>query len=219
MSRGIDVDQVIADQARRAGLDLSKAPERRIRDTGPIRCSGKLSPMRDLVLVKVRPSLEMIGGLYVTDVTQSTRNQLHKRAKVVARGSKAADVKPGDQVIVSEYFGDEILMDGQAYRLGRERDIVAIEAKDGGLFALGDRMILDRIEAVGSVGSKKAGNLLYLPDDAQEMQFRAKVVSHGSKCSVVCGDQVLVPKSHSVVVRIDDRERYWINEDALLGVL
>lgn len=210
--KGFDIDQVIAEQAQRAGLDLKAAPERRVRDLSPIRCSGKLAPMRDLVLVKVRDTLAMIGGLYVTDVTSSTRNQQHRRAKVIDRGPKAEDALVGSTVIVSEYFGDEIQVGPVSYRLGRERDIVAIE-RDDALYAIGDRMLLERIAAPTMAGS------LYLPDDAQEMQFKARVVSHGSKCSVTVGSTVLVPKSESVVVRIDDLERYWINEQALLGIL
>lgn len=224
----ISVDEVIAEQARRAGLDLNAAPERRIRDIGPIVVRGKsLAPMHDLVLVRLHHGLGKIGELFIPDAMRDTRNQTFTRATVVGAGKLAKDVKDvkvGTLVVVSEYFGDEIHLrqddeDGtrnfQVFRLGRERDIVAIDAK--GLFALGDRLLMEREEAAKSVGSKKAGNLLYLPDDQMEVQFKAHVVSVGSKCTVKVGDDVCVKKDTAVCVRIDGRELWWINEQALLG--
>lgn len=230
MKGSIDIDQVIAEQAARAGLDLTKAPERRIRDIGPMVVRGKsLAPMHDLVLVRLREGLGKIGGLYIPDAMRDTRNQTFTRGKVVARGAKATDALIGCTVVVSEYFGDEIhltdstvpegsaLPNKQVFRLGRERDIVAIEGKKGELFAIGDRLLMERIEAPSSVGSKKAGNLLYLPDDQMEVQFKCRVLSVGAKCAVKAGDEVAVKKDTAVCVPLDGREVWWINESALLG--
>lgn len=223
MSRSID--QVIAEQAERAGLDLNAAPERRSRDIGPIVIRGKtIAPLRDLVAVRLRAGLGMIGGLYVPDATLSTRNQTFTRATVISRGPKAEDALVGCTVIVSEYFGDEVHLrddnrEGVLHaegnkvklRIGRERDIVAIET-NGVLFAIGDRLLMERIDA-----PKMAGNL-YLPEDRNELQFRARVSSVGSKCAVKAGDTVIVKKDTCVCVPLDGREWWWVDEGALLGV-
>lgn len=230
-AKGIDIDQVIAEQARRAGLDLNAAPERRLRDVGPMIVRGKsLTPLRDLVVVKLHSGLGKIGDLFITDAMHDTRNQTFTRATVVSRGPKADSALVGCKVVVSEYFGDEIHLcevdaDGhipyqgprKILRLGRERDIVAIEAKDGTLHAIGDRLLMERMEAATSVGSKKDRTFLLLPQDQMEVQFRCRVVSAGSKCVVKVGDEVCVKKDTAVRVPLDGRELWWINEGALLG--
>lgn len=231
MSRrdSISVDEVIAEQARRAGLDLSAAPERRVRDIAPIVVRGKsIAPMRDLVLVKLHHGLGKIGDLFIPDAMLDTRNQTFTRATVVSRGPKAEDALVGCEVVVSEYFGDEIHLVEEApeigttftrkrtFRLGRERDIVAI-VRDETLMAIGDRLLMERIDAPASVGSKKDGTFLHLPQDQMEVQFQCRVISVGSKCTVKAGDQVAVKKDTAVRVPLEGRELWWINEQALLG--
>jgi co-chaperonin GroES (HSP10) len=82
-------------------------------------------PLRDLLLIEPITASGMIGLIHIPDITKSTRNQTFQTAKVIASGPKAV-ARPGTTVFVSEYFGDEIEVDGKKLRIGRERDCVGI---------------------------------------------------------------------------------------------
>lgn len=233
MKKAIDIDRTIAEAERRAGVAPGSADLERLMDTSPMVAHGtSLRPLRDLVALRMGAISDKIGSLFVTDITRSTANQRFARATVEACGAKAVNVLAGQKVIVSEYFGDEVklvapgddasilhaLARVRRLRVGRERDIVAIEDEDGTLFALGDRMLLERLDAAESVGSKKEGNLLYLPDDMTELQFKGRVVTVGGDCQTKVGETVLVKKDTAVEVRLDGRRLWWIDEGAILGV-
>lgn len=209
--RGIDVDQVIADAQARAGGALP--PDSPVYLGGAIEASGtKLQVLGDRVAVELHPGLGKIGSLFIPDTMKDTRNQTFTRATVVSVGGKAKSLIVGAVVVVSDYFGDEIRQNGRRYRVGRERDVVAIVTLKG-IAPLGDRLLLERIARPTMAG------LLYLPDDMRAQQFEAKVVGAGPDATVKRGDRVLVAKDSSVAVRIDGKNLVWVDEPALLAVL
>lgn len=82
--------------------------------------------LSDRVAVEHLPGVGMIGAIHVPNVTKSSKNQTFTRAKVVAAGPKVELAKVGTTVLVSEFFGDEVDVDGKRYWIGRERDLVGV---------------------------------------------------------------------------------------------
>ena len=161
--------------------------------------------------------LGKIGALFITDTMKDTRNQTFTRAKVVSSGPKVEAATAGKVVVVSDYFGQEVKLDdgslkGRRLKIGRERDIVAVETK-GGLIPVSNRILLERLEA-----PKKAG-VLFLPEDMMAVQFEAKVMAVGPEATVALGARVMLAKDTSVLVRIDGKNLLLIDEPAILAIL
>jgi chaperonin GroES len=92
----------------------------------------KVRPLHDRVLVKRKdPETKTRGGLFLPDAAQ-TKSQL---AEVVAIGSghvaddgkvTALKVEPGMTVLLSEWAGETVKIDGVDHLVVRERDILAV---------------------------------------------------------------------------------------------
>lgn len=82
--------------------------------------------LSDRVAVEHLPGVGKIGLIHVPNVTKSSANQTFTHAKVVAAGPKVELAKVGRTVFVSEFFGDEVEVDGKKYWIGRERDLVGV---------------------------------------------------------------------------------------------
>ena len=89
-------------------------------------------PLGDRVLVKPIEEKEVKkGGIIIPD----TAKEKPQEGEVVALGTGKLDdngkkieftVKKGDKVLISKYGGTEIKLDGEAYQILREDDILAI---------------------------------------------------------------------------------------------
>jgi chaperonin GroES len=89
-------------------------------------------PLGDRVLVKPIEEKEVKkGGIIIPD----TAKEKPQEGEIVALGTGKLDdngkkieftVKKGDKVLVSKYGGTEIKLDGEAYQILREDDILAI---------------------------------------------------------------------------------------------
>jgi len=97
----------------------------------------RIVPLFDRVLVqRVTPSSKSVGGIVLPESVQKKNNE----AKVVAvgKGMRTGDgkftppsVEPGDVVMIPEYRGDEVKINGEDFILLREEDILAkIEHKE-----------------------------------------------------------------------------------------
>lgn len=94
--------------------------------------SVKVKPLGDRVLIKhVEESEQVRGGIIIPDAAKEKPQE----AEVIALGTGAKDsdgktiafnVKVGDIVLTSKYGGTEVKVDGQAYLLVREDDILGI---------------------------------------------------------------------------------------------
>jgi chaperonin GroES len=92
----------------------------------------KVRPLHDRVLVKRKdPESKTKGGLFLPDAAQ-TKSQL---AEVVAVGTGHVSdegkvtplkVEPGMTVLLSEWSGEPIKLDGIEHLMVRERDILAV---------------------------------------------------------------------------------------------
>ena len=189
------IEDVIASAEVRAGLKPGAAAElERLLDDSLLVARGKtIQTLGDKIAVELLPGLGKIGALFITDTMKDTRNQTFTRAKVVSSGPKVEAATAGKVVVVSDYFGQEVKLDdgslkGRRLKIGRERDIVAVETKDG-LIPVSNRILLERLEA-----PKKAG-VLFLPEDMMAVQFEAKVMAVGPEATVALGAATCAARS------------------------
>lgn len=173
--------------------------------------------LSDRIAVEKLPGVGKLGLLFIPDTTSSTRNQTFCPARVLSAGPKVVQAKAGETIVVSDYFGDEIDLDGKKVHIGRERDIMAVCVAIGMLAQklqpVGNRVLMVKDEA-----ERMAGDL-YLPEDRKAPQFNATIVAVGPDCVVQPDQTVLVPKAQSLVVRYGGNEYLLIEEPALLAIL
>ncbi len=90
-----------------------------------------LKPLSDRVILKaVEPEETTKGGIILT----SASKEKPEMAEVIAVGpgglvdgkEVVMTVKVGDKVLTSKYSGTEVKLDGQAYTIVRQGDILAI---------------------------------------------------------------------------------------------
>lgn len=94
----------------------------------------KIKPIGDRVLVEHIEEKEQVrGGIIIPD----SAKEKPQEAKVIALGTGkksedgktlAFEVKVGDRVLISQYGGSEVKLDGKKYKLVREDDILGVIA-------------------------------------------------------------------------------------------
>ncbi|HXL01194.1 MAG TPA: co-chaperone GroES [Dysgonamonadaceae bacterium] len=87
----------------------------------------KVKPLADRVLVKPASVEEKTaGGIIIPDTAKE--KPLKGEVKAVGQGTKDEEmvVKEGDKVLYGKYAGTEIEIDGEAYLIMRQSDILAI---------------------------------------------------------------------------------------------
>lgn len=216
----LSADDVIAEAEHRAGYDRTKKEE--VRDySGALVAHGwHISVLRDLIAVELLPSSGMVGLLFMTDVTKSTRNQQFHRARIVSVGPKALGMNGvllHEEVLVSEYFGQEVRLlqpDGneRTVKVGRIRDTVGVFRPDG-LLPRTNRVLMERMPRDMQVGR------ILLPEDMLELQIKCRVIAAGPECSVKAGDRVLVTKDSFVKVVHGATDLLLLDEPSILCVL
>lgn len=92
----------------------------------------KIKPLGERVLVEpVKPEEVAKGGIIIPDSAQEKPQE----GKVIAVGTGKLDengkkvpfnVKKGDIVLMPKYGGTEVKVDGKAYQIMREDDILAV---------------------------------------------------------------------------------------------
>jgi chaperonin GroES len=92
----------------------------------------KIRPLYDRIVVKrVEEKEQMQGGLYIPD----SAKEKPQEGEVVAVGkgkrlengtTVALDVQAGDRILFGKYSGNEIKLDGIAYIIMREDDVLGI---------------------------------------------------------------------------------------------
>ncbi len=93
-----------------------------------------IKPLNDRILVKLVEENEVRkGGIIIPD----SAKEKPQEAKVIAVGPgkldesgkrQPVDVKVGEKVLISNYGGTEVKIDGDAYQILREDDILAVLA-------------------------------------------------------------------------------------------
>ena len=96
------------------------------------KATAKIKPLSDRVVVRaLEDDEQMRGGLYIPDTAKEKPQQGEIMAvgpgKVSDQGERIApDVKAGDKVLYGKYSGTEVTVDGEAYLILRESDVLAI---------------------------------------------------------------------------------------------
>ena len=91
-----------------------------------------IKPLSDRVVVRpLEEDEQMRGGLYIPDTAKEKPQQGEIVAvgegKVSDQGERIApDVKAGDKVLYGKYSGTEVTVDGEAYLILRESDVLAV---------------------------------------------------------------------------------------------
>ena len=96
------------------------------------KATTNIKPLSDRVVVRpLEEDEQMRGGLYIPDTAKEKPQQGEIMAvgagKVSDQGERIApDVKAGDKVLYGKYSGTEVTVDGEAYLILRESDVLAI---------------------------------------------------------------------------------------------
>ncbi len=87
----------------------------------------KLKPLADNILLKQREAEETTSFGIILATTNKEKPGIYE---VVAAGPGTKDVqvtvKPGDKVVVGQYIGSDIKLDGEGYKFVKQEDILAL---------------------------------------------------------------------------------------------
>ena len=97
----------------------------------------KLNPTLDKVIIKKCDYNEITNsGIFLINESKDNMNKLFYEVIEVGPGGKIAEnieiemvVKPGDRVLVEEYVGSEVEINGEFYRIVKQNNILAIVEK------------------------------------------------------------------------------------------
>ena len=92
----------------------------------------KIGPLADHILVRRLEGQEKTsGGIIIPD----TAKEKPQEAQVIAVGPgprlesgdiRPLDVKPGDRVLIGQYAGSEVTLDGEEHLILREGDVLGV---------------------------------------------------------------------------------------------
>ena len=87
----------------------------------------KLKPMADNILLKAAEAQETTASGIILATTTKEKPGIYE---VVSAGPGTKDVtvtvKPGDKVVVGQYVGSDIKLDGEEYKFVKQDDILAV---------------------------------------------------------------------------------------------
>ena len=87
----------------------------------------KLKPLADNILLKQREAEETTTFGIILATTNKEKPAIYE---VVSAGPGTKDVavtvKPGDKVVVGQYIGSDIKLDGEDYKFVKQEDILAV---------------------------------------------------------------------------------------------
>ncbi len=92
----------------------------------------KIAPLADHILVRrLKEQEKTSGGIIIPD----TAKEKPQEARVIAVGPgprlesgeiRPLDVKPGDRVLIGQYAGSEVTLDGEEHLILREDDVLGV---------------------------------------------------------------------------------------------
>ncbi len=87
-----------------------------------------LKPLGDRVIIKVLPKQETTKSGIILPESVAKENRLEGEIVSLGQGEKikALNLSPGQKVIVAEYGGTEIKVDGQEYKILNYDDLLAV---------------------------------------------------------------------------------------------
>ena len=83
----------------------------------------KLKPLADNIVLKAAEAEDTTASGIILATTNKEKSAVYE---VVSAGPAAKEVKVGNQVVVGQYAGTDMKLDGQDYKFVKEEDILAI---------------------------------------------------------------------------------------------
>ena len=83
----------------------------------------KLKPMADNILLKATEAEETTSSGIILATTTKEKPAIYE---VMSAGPDVKDIKAGDKVVVGNFVGSEIKLDGEEYKFVKLEDVLAI---------------------------------------------------------------------------------------------
>ena len=83
----------------------------------------KLKPMADIILLKQTEAEETTASGIILAATTKEKPAIYE---VMSAGPDVKDIKSGDKVVVGNYTGSDIKLDGVDYKFVKLEDVLAI---------------------------------------------------------------------------------------------
>ena len=83
----------------------------------------KLRPMADNVLLKAQEAQETTASGIILATTNKEKPAIYE---VLAAGPDVKGIKTGDQVVVGQFVGSELKLDGVDYKFVKQEDVLAL---------------------------------------------------------------------------------------------
>lgn len=174
--------------------------------------NGVFRPMQDWLLLAPEKQAEKVGGLHVPDAAQEF-GQCPVRAAGPDSGLKVGDVVWMQRFVEGEF---KFVLNGEPVYAIRGRHVNVALDKKGALRAVGDRILVKRLETK----ERKVGDI-YIPESAAEVTQECEVVSVGPKGSknLEVGQRVMIARYSGAEVRHPSGKFTVVNENDVIGAL
>ena len=83
----------------------------------------KLKPMADNILLKQHEAAETTVSGIILATTTKEKPAIYE---VMSAGPDVKDIKAGDKVVIGNFTGSEIKLDGEDYKFVKQEDILAV---------------------------------------------------------------------------------------------
>ena len=83
----------------------------------------KLKPMADNILLKQTEAEETTSSGIILATTNKEKPAIYE---VLAAGPDVKDIKTGDRVVVGQFVGSELKLDGVDYKFVKQEDVLAL---------------------------------------------------------------------------------------------
>jgi co-chaperonin GroES (HSP10) len=177
----------------------------------------KFKTIKKRIIVKAFPDEEMSAGGII--LSARAKEEVLKKATVVAIGSKIENVKKKDVIFFRTMAMKTMEVDGQKYHDVQENSVLAIE--DTSNKKLGVRVIKNRVIVEEIKASEELKSGLIIPGGRMDKEDvrKGRIVAAGEKAIVKVGDIVLF--NHDAGVKIDLKCNSYLvlGDDHLYGII
>ena len=190
------------------------------------------SPMGDRLIVLPIPEKDTMAGAIIIPEFAKNRAIMY-RVKIISMGRGKYDllgrhvpffVKVGQQCFLNRYgIVTKVVIAGELHYVVRENDLIGIVLSDDKLEPLGDRVLVEEIEAE----DMKEG--IIIPDTSKDKPQTATVIAVGGGLKdendelipfeVKVGDTVLTSKHGGTPVKIGEKKYLLMREGDIMGVI
>lgn len=176
----------------------------------------KFKTIKKRIIVKAFPDDEISAGGII--LTARAKEEVLKKATVVATGSKIEHVKKKDVIFFRTMAMKTMEVDGQKYHDVQENSVLAIvdEKQKLGVRVIKNRVLLEEI-----LPDEELKSGLIIPGGRMEKEDvrKGRIVAAGDKSIVKVGDLVLFNHDAGVKIELKSRSYLVLGDDHLYGVI